>query len=338
MRSGVEFGLADDGGQISLFVRGAPTNADMSVVPSELASQVSVWQPTAGRFKTRDGVSRFQPRFPLVRGLTYSLLIDGVECASIAVPARTAMATTDVVSIHPTAAELPQNLLHVYVYFSAPMSEGYAASAVAVHRLDTGERLDDVFVQMEPELWDRSRQRLTLLLEPGRIKRGLVPNIEAGPPLIDGVPIAVRVDRSFRDAAGGPLREPAERRYLVGAAIRARVDPLSWRLTPPTAGSSDELLVSFDRAMDRALLGRCLTVVDPGAAAVPGEATVDEGEHGWRFRPEKPWRAGRYELLADTRLEDVAGNSVRRVFDRDLRLPANDPLDAEFVDVQFTVS
>jgi hypothetical protein len=338
MAGGVELGLAHSDGEISLFVRGSPPDADISVMPSELVQQVGAWQPTAGRFREHDGVSWFVPRFPLVRGISYSLLIDGVESASVSLPALAAPATTDVISIHPAAAVLPLNLLRVYVYFSAPMSEGHAARAVAVRRLDTGEALDDVFVQMEPELWNRSRERLTLLLEPGRIKRGLVPNVEAGPPLTEGISITITVDRSFRDAAGRPLRAPAERRYLVGPAVRALVNPSAWRLVVPAAQSADALVAAFDSPLDVALLTRCLTVLDGAMDPIHGEAIIDEGDCSWRFRPLSRWPRGSYTLRVDGRLEDAAGNSVRRVFDRDLRLREHEPLDADFVDVAFTIS
>ncbi len=37
---------------------------------------------------------------------------------------------------------------------------------------------------------------------------------------------------------------------------------------------------------------------------------------------------GDWKLRIDTRLEDLAGNSVRRVFDRDLARPADDGIGA----------
>jgi hypothetical protein len=42
--------------------------------------------------------------------------------------------------------------------------------------------------------------------------------------------------------------------------------------------------------------------------------------------------------VVNGRLEDLAGNSVMRVFDRDLDNPAHDPLDADHVRLGFTVS
>ena len=130
------------------------------------------------------------------------------------------------------------------------MSEGWAASEqFRVSREDTGETLDDVFLPPEPELWDPERKRLTMLLDPGRIKRGLVPNLEFGYPLVEGTTVRVAVDPAFRDAAGQPLRAGAERSYSIGPALRARIDPAAWRLTASTAGSRDPLLVEFDRPL-----------------------------------------------------------------------------------------
>jgi hypothetical protein len=40
-----------------------------------------------------------------------------------------------------------------------------------------------------------------------------------------------------------------------------------------------------------------------------------------------PWRPGAHELIVDALLEDLAGNSLARVFDRDLTRLTDDPLD-----------
>jgi hypothetical protein len=334
---GITFRCVERDGRSCLLVSGAPPGARLSVVPSELAGHANRWQPVAGRFSEDKGGVRFIPRFPLMPELRYSLLLDGLEVACTEVPAVEGKPTTEVVSIAPTAEMVPFNLLRVYVCFSAPMSEGWAGRAVQVRHADTGEPLEAVFLPMEPELWDSSRRRLTLLLDPGRIKRGLLPNAEAGYPLAEGVPVSVVVGQSFRDAQRQPLRAPADRRYQVGPAIRARVDPSAWRLRLPRAGSESPLVAAFERPLDRALLRRCLAVVDSGMTRVPGETNAGEGDSRWRFTPSSPWRAGDYALRVDALLEDVAGNSVRRVFDRDLHLPGDEPLEADFVDRPFRV-
>jgi hypothetical protein len=38
----------------------------------------------------------------------------------------------------------------------------------------------------------------------------------------------------------------------------------------------------------------------------------------WSFVPSQPWRADRYEIVVDPRLEDLAGNSLAWLFDEDL--------------------
>jgi hypothetical protein len=116
------------------------------------------------------------------------------------------------------------------------------------------------------------------------------------------------------------------------------VDPSTWQLAVPEAGSDQDLVVVFDRPMDRALLARFIAVVDGTTGRVPGEARIGEGDGVWHFRPSARWRPGRYAVRVDSRLEDVAGNSIRRVFDRDLDLPEDDPLDVKEIDRVFEIS
>ncbi|MSQ13711.1 MAG: hypothetical protein EXR47_06245 [Dehalococcoidia bacterium] len=318
----------------------------LAVLPSELTKaglDLRALQPVAGRFVLDGGAVCFIPRFPFLDGAGYSLLLfpasaDGrgdPETWTIQRPARTGVPETTVVAIYPTTDELPVNQLKLYVHFSHPMSEGWAARAVHVLRLDTHERLADVFLRMEPELWDPDRKRLTLLLDPGRIKRGLIPNQEAGYPLTEGAPVVVTIDASFRDATGRPLRAGAEQRYQVGPVLLARIDPVKWRLQQPAAGSTDPLTVEFDRPLDHALLQHCLWINDAAGAPLAGQASVGQGERSWRFQPQSPWKEGHHSVIVDPRLEDLAGNSLMRVFDRDLTRAEDTPADARHVAIDF---
>ena len=290
-----------------------PEGGDRAAVP-----------PAAGRFLVEGDAAWFVPRFPFVDGVSYSLLVrsdseaDGAEAWDIRRPSSEGSATTEALEIYPTAAELPVNLLRVYVHFSAPMSEGWAARAITVSRADTGETLDDVFLPPEPELWDAERKRLTMLLDPGRIKRGLVPNLEFGYPLVEGTTVRISIAPSFRDATGQPLRAGAGRTYRVGPALRSRIDPTAWRLTVPAAGSREPLQVEFDRPLDHGLLQHCLSVQDGDGRTIEGAGETGKGEGILRFTPDNPWTTGEYRLVVEPRLEDVAGNTPARVFDRDV--------------------
>lgn len=288
----------------------------------------------SGAFAFQDEAVRFVPRFPFADGMSYSLRVDsggggeGTEVTEVWVirrPSAPSVSTTGVLRIHPTASTLPYNLLRMYVHFSAPMSEGWAAQAIKVCDADTGETLEGVFLPPEPELWDPQRRRLTLLLDPGRIKRGLVPNRELGYPLAEGMTVTVSVDAEFRDARGQPLQADAERRYRIGPALRSRIEPTAWRLAAPRAGSRAPLVVDFDRPLDNALLQNSLRVLDLEGNPLSGEAEPGAEDWSWRFTPTAPWSRGEHHLVIETRLEDVAGNTPVRVFDRNVSLPEDAP-------------
>lgn len=293
------------------------------VLPSSLAEGGGALPGMAGRLSRVEGGACFEPRYPFVEGTRYSAIDTWNGTArllgSITRPAPLAVPTTRVEAICPAVAEVPFNLLKLYVEFSAPMSEGFAIASVSVWR-DGVEKLEGVFLD-GPELWDRERKRLTMLLDPGRIKRGLVPHEEAGYPLVEGDTIEVRVAETFTDAAGAPLVAPRTVRYVVIPAMRTRVEPAKWQRSMPPAGSIEPLIVTFDRPLDHALVRRCIAVRREEGARIAGIAEPSADDTGWSFAPASRWRPGRYLLAIQTYLEDLSGNSVRRVFDRDLDNP-----------------
>jgi hypothetical protein len=284
--------------------------------------------PMAGTFSMDGAVLRFRPRFAFAAGTSYAWITRQPPARPSLVltrPALSRVATTVVTGIYPAAAGLPVNTLRFYLHFSAPMSEGFATTAVQLRDTDSGEALAGAILPMDPELWDPGRRRLTLLLDPGRIKRGLLPHTQAGYPLTSGRRVALVIDQAFPDATGTPLAARAVREYTVGSAIRQRVSPGGWRIGHPERGTRRPVRVHFDRPMDHALVHRCLTIVDAAGRRVAGESTVATGERHWTFTPGTRWADEQYALLVKPQLEDVAGNSITRVFDRDLTNPGHDP-------------
>jgi hypothetical protein len=267
----------------------------------------------------------FVPRFAFVEGTPYSVSIDGITRATLVRPREDRPATAEVLAIYPSAPGVPRNLLRCYVWFSTPMSEGSAAGHLRLVDV-SGEPLVGALLPTDYELWDAARRRLTVLLDPARIKRGLVSHRQAGYPLQRGRPFRLVVDAGFRDARGAPLRSPAERTYRVGADERRHLEPGQWTLQTPTARTTEPLVIGFDRPLDHGLLLRCLHVTGPTgptgrAGRVVGHVEVGPAERSWRLVPAQPWGPGPHELVIEHMLEDVAGNSVSRVFDRDRSQP-----------------
>ncbi|EIV92916.1 hypothetical protein [Frankia sp. QA3] len=338
-RSGVAVSWSRHGGADCIRLAGLAELAGL-----ELAARVRIHPvsavalgtapPTAGRL-LRDGPDTcFVPRFPFLDGTAYVVTVDGAAVAELTRAGADEAATTEVLAIHPSAATVPRNLLRSYVWFSAPMSEGYAAGHVRLVD-DAGDVLAGALLATEQELWDAARRRLTVLLDPARIKRGLAPHREAGYPLRSGAPFRLVVDDGFRDARGRRLRAGAERRYQVAGDERRHVDPHTWTLRVPHVGTAEPLQVGFGRPLDHGLVARCLRVVGPEGRPVDGVADVGAEERSWRLAPRQGWACGPHRLVVDPVLEDLAGNSVGRVFDRDLARRTDDPRGARPVTVTF---
>jgi hypothetical protein len=60
-------------------------------------------------------------------------------------------------------------------------------------------------------------------------------------------------------------------------------------------------------------------------------------ETRWDFTPRQPWVAGTYHLVANKRLEDLAGNSIGRPFEVDAVRPIQRKIETETVRVAFAV-
>ena len=179
-----------------------------------------------------------------------------------------------------------------------------------------GKTLEGVFLPGE-ELWDPDDRRLTMTLDPGRIKRGLASNLKMGPPIADGKRYTLVIDRDWPDARGVPMLEGFRKSFRGGPADRRPPDPRDWRVTSPRAGTIDALVVDFPKPMNYSLLERMLKV-SSAQGSIPGDVSIDRQETRWRLTPHQPWRAGAYQLVVETGIEDLAGNHIGQPFDVDV--------------------
>lgn len=301
--------------------------------------------PVAGAYEVRRDAIRFTPRFPFDPGRKYDVRFDRMKVTGIdgptlvdvvSVPKKDVAPSTVVTAIYPSAGVLPENQLRFYVSFSAPM--GMESGLEYIHLLETdGREVKDPFLPVDAEFWTSDRTRYTLFVDPGRVKRGVLPNEQLGPSLVRGRAYTLAVDREWRDAQGLPLKDAYRRAFRVGPPDNRPLDTAAWRITPPAANTRDPLVVGFPEPLDHGLLHRALGVAK-GAAAVAGEVAIDQNETRWRFTPRDPWTAGAYRLVVLTILEDLAGNRIGRAFEID-RFERIDPKgQAESIALPFTVA
>jgi hypothetical protein len=282
-----------------------------------------------GAYRVQADALRFDPQFPLEPGVQYQAVFHpdllpggGPPDASpinsaFNAPRRDTSPTTEVRRVYPSADTLPENLLKFYIHFTGPMRRGDIYDHIHL-RDEGGKNVELPFLEIDEELWDPTLTRLTLFIDPGRIKRGVRPLEEVGPSLEAGKRYTLVIDREWRDGAGNPLKGDYQKAFQVAPPDREPLDPARWKVDPPSAGSQGALTINFPKPMDEALARRLIRVADEFGAAVEGAVTLADQERRWTFVPKIVWRPGRYQLIIPTTLEDLAGNNIGKPFEVDL--------------------
>ena len=278
-------------------------------------------RPVLGTYSRVGDQLRFEPRFAFRPGLSHVVrsavqLSDEparIKLRSFSRPAQTTAKRHHVEAVFPSASRLPENLLKFYIHFSGPMSRGEVYRRV---RLVTDDGVVDLpFLELGEELWDPEGRRLTLLFDPGRIKRGLKPREDSGQILLSNQRYVLKIDAGWPDAQGNPLAENYQKEFVVTSADYTQPDASKWRLKIPAGRTRQPLVVTFSESMDHAMSQRVLSVVGPSGIPVRGKISLSQQETRWLFQPDDPWSLGDYRLMFDTALEDVAGNSIGRPFE-----------------------
>jgi hypothetical protein len=283
----------------------------------------------SGRYVLCDEEVRFIPIFPFDSDVKYRVIFDARPLGFLlteeplmlefVIPSdEKAPALTEVTHIFPSCDLLPENLLRFYVCFSKPMQRGRALDEISLLDFE-GQPVADALYRPPVELWDRTIRCLTVLLDPGRLKRWVGPNIELGPPLKADQPYILEIGSGMIDLSGRPLRKHFRKRFLVGHPVREHISVDSWELLPPVIGSRQALVLLFKRPLDWALLLQSITLESADGSVISGQVIVDQCEKRWSFTPDSPWTAGKYHVSVGSSLEDVCGNSITGPFDRPIR-------------------
>jgi hypothetical protein len=273
-----------------------------------------------GEFVLKDKVVLFEPLIPFTPGLTYQLFIGDKKHSDIVIPAAEGATAPVVTNIYPTQDSLPENLLKVYIHFSRPMQEGVSADHI---RLVKGENdtLKNVFLDLQPELWNHDRTILTLWLDPGRIKRDLQPNQQLGAPLAAGAHYSVVVKPGWQDGNGAGMEKTFEKNFYTVRRDSISPDPSRWTIVTPKGNFKELLEIHMHEPLDYQLLNSTIRVLNSAGEEVAGEVVLRANESTWLYVPKNPWPAGVYTIEIASKLEDLAGNNLNRLFDTDLTKP-----------------
>ena len=275
-------------------------------------------RPVAGRLARVDGQSVFEPTWPWLDGVQYRAELTGragVERFSWRVGAGSQKHASSLVSdILPSAETVPASLLRLYVRFDRPMRRGVSHRFLQIVDAE-GAPIEKLLRETRQELWDAESTQLTLLLNPGWVKSGVGPNRRFGAALEPGQRWTLRIAPGWPSRDGEAIAAGASRSFVVGEPVKTRIEPASWHLEAPAVGTRQQLVVTFDRALDQFLLESLMSVEQAGRV-IEGLASVEGGGRVFRFRPDRPWAADEASLRIDPRLEDVSGNNLMDPFER----------------------
>ncbi len=270
-----------------------------------------------GYYNFQDGLI-FEPLIPFQRGANYVISVFDKKVANFNVSIDHKHSAPKVVTVYPQLDTIPENTLKLYIEFSQPMREGKSLQHIRLVNANK-DTLTDTFLDLQPELWNENRTVLTIWFDPGRIKRNLQPNLRLGAPLDAHKNYQLIISKNWQDTEGAALTHDYVKSFAT--VIRNSLSPNTehWKIEAPKAQSREPLFIHLDKALDHFLLLDCLQVFDQKGNLVKGRLNVTDKDRVVYFIPEQNWDAGRYTLRILSKLEDLAGNNLNKVFDRDIK-------------------
>ncbi len=269
-----------------------------------------------GDYKMTDAVV-FEPLLPFSRGAVYTLFIKDKKAGEFSIPAIDTKDAPRIIASYPQLDTVPENLLKIYIQFSHPMMESRSASFIKLVKNGT-DTLHDVFLDLQPELWNEDRTVITIWLDPGRIKRDLQPNIKLGAPLHQSEKYRLIVSKQWKDTEGRELEKDHTWSFVTGTRDSISPDAAKWKIHLPKAVSKEPLIIDMNEPLDHFLLMESLRVTDKNGATIKGVFGIPVKDKTVSFTPAEPWAAGSYALRIASKLDDLAGNNLNRPFERDL--------------------
>lgn len=256
----------------------------------------------------------FMPLWPLTPGLKYEVRWKDRLLGIVDIP-QPELNERPSLQVFPSTDTVPENLLKIYLQFSRPMRGELVYDYITVTRNDADTV--DVFLKLTPPLWNEDNTKLTLWIDPGRIKRDLSPNRLLGKPLEKSMHYTLTVSANWKDREGAALSKAVSKIFFVSEADRSSPQPVTWRINVPAAGTTNPLSIDFGEALDHSLAGEALSVRF-GHVRLNGTVQLGNREREWHFVPDSAWLPGEYSVVVEDRLEDLAGNNLVRLFDMDL--------------------
>jgi hypothetical protein len=260
----------------------------------------------AGKFSGSPPVL-FEPYLPFTAGASYEIkngntIVDRFTVPTTTLPPR-------VTQIYPKTDTLPANFLKFYIKFDQPMTSLSPYESIRLEQ--DGRKIDRAFLETTPPLWNEDRTRLTLWIEPGRIKSDLGPNQKLGAVLQEGQSYQLVISQSLTSAQGQELKSDYVKSFYATAPDTVSPSIDTWRIRLPERNTKDTLVIDTLEPMDQSVFDYFEVIGMPGNIQQMDDRRI-------LFIPDLRWTEDSYTIRVKSISEDLAGNNFNRRFEEDL--------------------
>ncbi|MEO0570962.1 MAG: Ig-like domain-containing protein [Bacteroidota bacterium] len=274
--------------------------------------------PVLGKFSLNGGHTVFTPVLPFTNGASYQIKNGEQLMGAFTVISKKNEKRPKVIAIYPSNDSLPQNLLKMYFVFSEPIQEvGNIFDLITITN-DTKNENANAFLELPNQLWNKEHTQLTLWLDPGRIKTDLIPNKTKGLPLEEGNKYTVTIGENLKSSKGMALGQSYAKPFYVNPSDRTKPSLSKWSVVTPKENTRDTLKIIFNEPLDAILGKETITIKNANGEALSGRNELSKNEEEFHFSPDAIWVEGTYEIEVLSILEDLAGNNLNHLFDRNI--------------------
>ena len=183
-------------------------------------------------------------------------------------------------------------------------------------------------------MWNENRTEVTLIVDPGRVKLGLLANNKMGRAFDVGKRYTLNIDSLLLDFNDQQLKENFIKSFIAVQEDIIAPDTKLWQLTLPKVNTQDVITIDFKDKIDH-ISAQTFIKVFQNDKEIQGLISLSNEEQKYIFKPVKNWKKGSYQILVHSSLEDIAANSVNQVFDH--KPPDFNPKNKENLTLNFII-
>jgi len=269
--------------------------------------------PILGKTIKKEDTIQFIPVVPFDWNQKYTVIHeDRIEYYMIPIPKD--YESIFVKNIYPSASAVPKNILKWYIQFSRPVN--------VVNLYDhlkfvstAGDTLPRAILPLVNTLISRDGTLVTIWITPGRQKRGLIPNKQLGPVFNENEKYHLLISKKIKDRNGVPMNIAVKHTFTTKNEDRISPSTDTWNIEIPTINTISNLIIHSNESFDYGSSKQAIKIISPNNIEIIGNWQLLEQETVLSFTPKKTWQKGRYQIVCNPLLEDLAGNNLDKLFD-----------------------